>query len=77
MPRRHLLPAALSRAGSESLPQASLADWVGRSAFGFGHARRDPAAGDLGGADAEVGPDVDSVDPFGRPQGDTLRENVG
>jgi hypothetical protein len=59
-----LLPAALSRAGSESLPQASLADWSGPSAFGFGHARRDLAAGDPGGADAEEGPDLDSLDMF-------------
>jgi hypothetical protein len=35
-----------------------------RSAFGFGHARRDLAAGDPGGADAEEGPDLDSLDMF-------------
>jgi hypothetical protein len=77
-PRRHLLPAALFRAGSESLPHFSLADWAGRSALGFGHARRDLAAGDLGGADAEGGPDVDRVDLFfGRPEAGALRENLG
>ena len=54
----------LSRAGSESLPHVSLADWSGRSAFGFGHTRRDPAGGDPGGADAEEGPDLDSLDMF-------------
>jgi hypothetical protein len=46
------------------LPQTSLADWAGRSALGFGHARRDLAAGDPGGADAEEGPVADSVDLF-------------
>jgi hypothetical protein len=54
-----------------------LADWTGRSALGFGHARRDLAAGDLGGADAEGGPDVDRVDLFfGRPEADALREDL-
>jgi hypothetical protein len=33
--------------------------------------------GDPGGADAEVGPDVDGVDLFGRPEADALREDVG
>jgi hypothetical protein len=41
-----------------------LADWAGRSALGFGHARRDLAAGDPGGADAEEGSDVDTLDMF-------------
>jgi hypothetical protein len=41
-----------------------LADWTGRSALGFGHARRDTAAGDPGGADAEEGSDVDTLDLF-------------
>jgi hypothetical protein len=50
-----------------------LADWAGRSALGFGHARRDTAAGDSGGADAEEGSDVDSVDLFfSRAKGDAL-----
>jgi hypothetical protein len=36
------------------------------------------AAGDLGGADAEVGPDVDRVDLFfSRPEADPLREDLG
>ena len=49
-----------------------------RSAFGFGHARRDLATGDPGGADAEEGPDVDGVDLFfGRPEADALREDLG
>jgi hypothetical protein len=49
-----------------------------RSALGFGHARRDLATGDPGGADAEEGPDVDGVDLFfGRPEADALREDVG
>jgi hypothetical protein len=53
-----------------------LADWTGRSALGY--ARRELAAGDLGGADAEVGPDVDGVDLFfGRPEADALREDLG
>jgi hypothetical protein len=38
------------------------ADWAGRSALGY--ARRDIAAGDPGGADAEEGSDVDSLDLF-------------
>jgi hypothetical protein len=42
----------------------ALADWTGRPALGFGHARRDLATGDPGGADAEEGPDVDRVDLF-------------
>ena len=55
-----------------------LADWAGRPALGFGHARRDLAAGDPGGADAEEGPDVDGVDLFfGRPEADALREDLG
>jgi hypothetical protein len=55
-----------------------LADWTGRSALDFGHARRDPAAGDPGGADAEGGPDVDGVDRFfSRPEADALREDLG
>jgi len=64
---------------ANALPaQPPLVDWAGRSAFGFGHARRDLAAGDLGGADAEGGPDVDRVDLFfGRPEADALREDVG
>jgi hypothetical protein len=54
-----------------------LADWAGRSALGFGHGRRHPAAGDPGGADAEEGPDLDSLDLFfSRPEGDALREDV-
>jgi hypothetical protein len=53
-------------------------DWAGRSALGFGHARRDIVAGDPGGADAEEGPEVDSVDLFfSRPEGDALRADVG
>jgi hypothetical protein len=63
-------PSAES-AGVPSLPGADalaalipLADWTGRSALGFGHGRRDLAAGDPGGADAEEGPDVDRVDLF-------------
>ena len=39
-------------------------DMLRRSALGFGHGRRDTAAGDPGGADAEEGPDVDRVDLF-------------
>jgi hypothetical protein len=54
-----------------------LADWTGRSALGFGHARRDLAAENSGGADGEGGPDVDGVDLFfGRPEADALRAGV-
>src|SRR5262249_27870985 len=57
--------------------QIPLADWAGRSALGFDHARRNLAAGDPGGADAKVGSDVDSVDLFfSRPEGDALREDL-
>jgi hypothetical protein len=65
--------------GAEALAAPMpLADWTGRSALGFGHARPDLAAGDIGGADAEVGPDVDGVDLFfSRPEADALRENGG
>ena len=59
------------RAVVPSLPGAEallapmpLADWAGRSALGFGHGRRDLAAGDPGGADAEEGLDLDSLDLF-------------
>jgi hypothetical protein len=56
---------------------APLADWAGRSALGFGHARRDTAAGDPGGADAEEGPDVNAVDLFfSRPEADPLGEDL-
>jgi hypothetical protein len=60
--------------GANPLASAiSLGDWAGRSALGFGFARRDMAAGDPGGADAEEGPDVDSVDLFfSRPEADAL-----
>ena len=65
--------------GAEALAAPTLlTDWAGRSALGFGHARRDLAAGDMGGVDAEGGPDVDRVDLyFGPPEADALRENVG
>jgi hypothetical protein len=65
--------------GAEALAAPTLlTDWAGRSALGFGHAGRDTAAGDPGGADAEEGPDVDSVDLFfSRPEDDALREVVG
>jgi hypothetical protein len=65
-----------NRPGADALPASlSLADWAGRSALGFGHARRDPAAGDPGGADVQEGPDLDRVDLFfSRPEDDTLRE---
>jgi hypothetical protein len=65
--------------GAEALAApTSLADWAGRSALGFGHAGRDTAAGDPGGADAEERPDVDSVDLFfSHPEDGALREVVG
>jgi hypothetical protein len=64
--------------GAEALPAPTpLADWAGRWALGFAHARRDPAAGDPGGANAAEGPDIDSVDLFfSHPQGDALWEDV-
>jgi hypothetical protein len=64
--------------GTDALPGPTpLADWAGRSALGFGRARSDTALGDPGGADAEEGSDVDSVDLFfSRSEGDPLREDV-
>ena len=51
--------------GAEALAAPTLlTDWAGRSALGFGHGRRDLTAGDPGGADAEEGPDLDSLDMF-------------
>jgi hypothetical protein len=63
-----LTAPSITRAGSESLPQASRADWAGPSALGFGHARRDTAAGDPGGADAEEG--------SARERGDLVPEEI-
>jgi hypothetical protein len=62
----------------DALPaQTLLADWIGRSALGFGHGRRDTAAGAPGGANAEEATDVDSVDLFfSRSGGDALWEDV-
>jgi hypothetical protein len=75
------LPA---RALAPGLPSANAlaaliptADWAGRSALGFGHDRRDLAAGDPGGADAEEGVAVDRVDLFfSRREADALREDL-